>query len=311
MPQRKGLLIGINYTGSENQLAGCVNDVANVRDYLIRRGFPSDNLVILTDDQGGRSNPTGENMMAAFQWLVSNNGPGDSLFLHYSGHGGQVKDPDGDRESGYDDTICPVDFQQNGQISSDTLHKAIVSPLAQGVRLTCIFDCCHSGTVLELPYTFRSDENGNVSTVDYAKQGVKLATTAARLLQGGFNKNKINDAKQLFAGASSLFKGLQHRNDPKQADGLANENFVEGWEEAKDVRSFMGCRDDQTSADASFDGKASGAMSWAFLRALNDNPNQSYAQLLASTRGLLVNKYSQVPQLSVGFQFDLNEPIGF
>jgi hypothetical protein len=40
-------------------------------------------------------------------------------------------------------------------------------------------------------------------------------------------------------------------------------------------------------------------MSWAFLKSLNDNPNQSYAGLLASTRGLLVNKYSQVPQLSV------------
>lgn len=244
----------------------------------------SNSLVILTDDQGGRSNPTGENMMAAFQWLVSNNGPGDSLFLHYSGHGGQVKDPDGDRESGYDDTICPgsslsfrtrppltlpdpVDFQKNGQISSDTLHRAIVSPLAHGVRLTCIFDCCHSGTVLELPYTFRSDSQGNISTVDYAKQGVKLATTAARLLQGesplpfhgseltrdagGFSMNKVNDAKALFAGASSLFKGLQHRKDPQQPDGLANENFVEGWEEAKDVRSFMGCR--SVSAISLFD----------------------------------------------------------
>lgn len=59
---------------------------------------------------------------------------------------------------------------------------------------------------------------------------------------GGFSMNKMNDAKALFAGASSLFKGIQHRNDPQAPDGLANENFVEGWEEAKDVRSFMGCR---------------------------------------------------------------------
>lgn len=117
-------------------------------------------MVILTDNQtDSRLIPTGRNMLAAFHWLVSNNYQGDSLFLHYSGHGersslrrswladistgGQVKDPDGDRENGFDDTICPVDFEQYGQITSDTLHRVIVTPLAPGVRLTVIFDCCH------------------------------------------------------------------------------------------------------------------------------------------------------------------------
>lgn len=57
--------------------------------------------------------------------------------------GGQVRDPDGDRESGLDDTICPVDFESHGQITSDTLHRVLVTPLAPGVRLTVIFDCCH------------------------------------------------------------------------------------------------------------------------------------------------------------------------
>lgn len=57
--------------------------------------------------------------------------------------GGQVKDPDGDRDSGFDDTICPVDFEKYGQITSDTLHRVLVTPLARGVRLTVIFDCCH------------------------------------------------------------------------------------------------------------------------------------------------------------------------
>jgi Caspase domain len=45
-------------------------------------------MVILTDDQQDWNyQPTGRNMLAAFQWLVTNNYPGDSLFLHYSGHG--------------------------------------------------------------------------------------------------------------------------------------------------------------------------------------------------------------------------------
>jgi hypothetical protein len=60
MPRRKALLIGINYIGSQNELAGCINDVENgqlyslylrpsthavtaVRRYLIHdKGFPHD-----------------------------------------------------------------------------------------------------------------------------------------------------------------------------------------------------------------------------------------------------------------------------
>lgn len=61
------------------------------------------------------------------------------------------------------------------------------------------------------------------------------------------------------------------------------------------------CRDDQTSADSSFANEAAGAMSWAFLTSLNRNPQQNYVQMLQSTRELLINKYSQIPQLSVSF----------
>lgn len=35
---------------------------------------------------------------------------------------GQVKDEDGDRPTGFDDTICPVDFPENGQIRSDQVR---------------------------------------------------------------------------------------------------------------------------------------------------------------------------------------------
>lgn len=96
-------------------------------DFLGTRGFPNDDrsMVVLTDDREGMFSPTGVNILGAIDWLVSE--PGYSLFLHYSGHGGQVKDPDGDRESGYDDTIVPLDYKINGQLDSDTLHKRLVS----------------------------------------------------------------------------------------------------------------------------------------------------------------------------------------
>lgn len=97
MARKKALLIGINYTGSKHQLNGCINDTLNVREYLIRdRGYspnPRD-MVILTDAPENRGTPffpTGANMLAAFNWLVSSNNPGDSLWLSYSGHGSMLR----------------------------------------------------------------------------------------------------------------------------------------------------------------------------------------------------------------------------
>jgi hypothetical protein len=94
MPRRKALIIGINYTGSKHALNGCINDAMNVREFLVRdRGFSPNpaEMVIMTDSPQNRGTPfepTGRNIMAAFQWLVTGNHPGDSVWLSYSGHGG-------------------------------------------------------------------------------------------------------------------------------------------------------------------------------------------------------------------------------
>lgn len=40
-------------------------------------------------------------------------------FFHFSGHGGRMKDYDGDEDDGYDETIYPVDHATYGQIVDD------------------------------------------------------------------------------------------------------------------------------------------------------------------------------------------------
>jgi hypothetical protein len=94
MPRKKALIIGINYYGTEHELSGCINDAMNVREFLVNDpGFSpsSHDMVIMTDapeNQGTPFYPTGENMLAAFQWLTSYNDAGDTVWLSYSGHGG-------------------------------------------------------------------------------------------------------------------------------------------------------------------------------------------------------------------------------
>ncbi|KAL7626530.1 hypothetical protein AAE478_003302 [Parahypoxylon ruwenzoriense] len=317
MVRKKALLIGINYFGTEHELNGCINDCENIRDFLVEeRGFsPSAHDMVMMSDipenEGTPFFPNAANLMAAIKWLVTRNKPGDILWLSYSGHGGQVRNDDGDRPSGFDDTICPVDFQENGQITSEILHRAIVSPMNPECRLTILFDCCHSGSACELPYVYRPDEEGNVNMVDTIKQGIGLIRAAGELFEGGFSMSKVNDAKMLLGGATDFFNGLHHRRDQDvDEDGLAAENFEEHWEtEGKDVWMFSGCADNQTSADTSIAGAPTGAMSWAFIRALRENPEQSYINILQNTREELAQKYSQIPQLSCGGRYDLDQAL--
>ncbi|CAA7261062.1 unnamed protein product [Cyclocybe aegerita] len=150
---KKAVCIGINYIGQRKELRGCANDARNMRDFLMKHhGFPSEQILLLTDDDRTNPLPTRKEMFNAIRWLIDGAKTDDSLFFHYSGHGGQQPDESGREADGMDEVIFPVDFEQAGDIIDDDLHQALVAPLAAGCRLTAIFDACHSGTVLDLPY---------------------------------------------------------------------------------------------------------------------------------------------------------------
>ncbi|KAF5003398.1 hypothetical protein FDECE_10055, partial [Fusarium decemcellulare] len=290
--RRKALLIGINYFGQRGQLRGCINDVRNMTAYLSEHfGYKREDMVILTDDQQNpMSQPTKQNILRAMHWLVKDARPNDSLFFHYSGHGGQTKDLDGDEDDGYDEVIYPVDFRQTGHITDDEMHRIMVRPLQGGVRLTAIFDSCHSGTALDLPYI-------------YSTQGIlkepNLAKEAGQGLLGVISSYSQGD---LGGVASNIFGFIK-----KAANGDdARDRAIRTKTSPADVIMWSGSKDDQTSADATIASQATGAMSWAFVTALKKNPQQSYVQLLNSIRDELAKRYTQKPQLSCSHPLDTN-----
>ncbi|KAF5332592.1 hypothetical protein D9611_005446 [Ephemerocybe angulata] len=158
--RKRALCIGINYLGQKSELKGCANDARAMRDFLIQQyHFSPSEILLLTDDDRKNKLPTREEMFKAMAWLVAGAKKDDSLFFHWSadsGHGGQVKDEGGRELDGMDEDIFPVDHAQAGDIIDDDLNEALVQPLPAGCRLTAIFDSCHSGTVLDLPYVVRS-----------------------------------------------------------------------------------------------------------------------------------------------------------
>lgn len=186
-PMRKAVTIGCNYLSlqpGQGRLSGCINDSETIIGILKETfGFQDNQICRLRDDRANMM-PTKKNVLAALAWLTSEAVAGDELFLHYSGHGGQVKDTDGDEATGMDDTLIPCDFQQAGQITDDELHTRIVEPLPKGVRMWVILDCCHSGTALDLPYKLQVDQAGKHVQLSKSKGRPKGGQAEVLMISG-------------------------------------------------------------------------------------------------------------------------------
>ena len=184
------------------------------------------------------------------------------------------------------------------------MHRIMVRPLQAGVRLTAIFDSCHSGTALDLPYIYSTQ--GILKEPNLAKeagQGLLGAVSAySRGDLGGVASNIVGFFKKASSSEDAYARSMAVKTSPA------------------DVVMFSGSKDDQTScvllfsvvpffsplltplllcrADATIAAQATGAMSWAFITSLKKNPQQSYVQLLNSIRDELQTRYTQKPQLS-------------
>jgi hypothetical protein len=68
-----------------------------------------------------------------------------------------LRDDDrGEEDDGYDETLVPVDYDSAGQIRDDDLYQNLVCALPSGVHLVALMDCCHSGSVLDLPFKYKA-----------------------------------------------------------------------------------------------------------------------------------------------------------
>jgi len=308
MSKNKALLIGINYTGTRNELRGCHNDVKNILSYLKERfavvheikfsslgdrdvdddgvapkssccggaftsclpkktpglrASPADDsshageetldVLILTDDQGGRHNPTLENILNGFYWLTHDATADSNLLVTYSGHGSHQRDRSGDEEDGQDESLVPVDFLKVGCLVDDEVRRQLVDPLPEGCNLRMILDCCHSGSGSDLKYCYRD--------VDV------------------------------------LSNNTQPHTNSRQTETKCN------------VVSWSGCMDTQTSADAWISGEFAGALTATFLKVLRDpNQDKSYETIYKTLlQDLKKDGYTQRPQLSAGKVIDVTQ----
>lgn len=244
---KKALLIGINYTGTDNELNGCINDVTNVKSLLIDKfGYLEKNIVMMTDDTIKK--PTRVNIMEQLTNIALKSSNGDEIWIHYSGHGSYQTDTNSDETDGKDEGLVPLDFQKTGLILDDSI-KAILKQLNPGAKCIVVLDCCHSGSCVDLPYFYVNDTDG--------------------IQMEKVNRNQVN----------------------------------------ADVMVISGCKDSQTSADAFINKKWAGALTFYFMKTLEDNKyTMQIGKLINEVRKRLAeNGYDQYPILSTSRNINLNK----
>ncbi len=248
-----------------NDYPGTGNDLSgcvnDARDWEAALARRDFQTASITDAQATKAN-----MVEAIQKLVDETGRDDISVLTYSGHGTWVPDTDDDEADGRDEALCPHDIHEGRVLTDDELYE-IFGHRRRGARIVFVSDSCHSGTV------------SRASTADLFGTERAQKTPRIRFL-----------APEVFLGSDPQRLSRARRVEERRASGKIRAATV----------LLSGCKDDEYSYDAWFDGRANGAFTYVALRTLTDLPRDaSYRDWFRRIREYLPHvRYPQTPQLN-------------
>ncbi|MEU2234963.1 caspase family protein [Streptomyces vietnamensis] len=224
------LHIGLNrvdparYEGWDGTLNACENDAHDMARLARTAGFEATTL--LTEDG------TAANVTSVLREAAARLGPGDILLLSYSGHGGQVPDVTGpdDEPDALDETLVFYDRQ----FLDDEVQHAFRA-FADDVRIVALFDCCHSGSSIELPGGAPDESTGRSMPEPWQRQLYDRDRSWFEELQRSLAKDAPADG----ADHDALLVSACQDNQVA-ADGPVNGAFTEALLRVWDGGAFRG-----------------------------------------------------------------------
>lgn len=257
---KRALIVGINYKGTNHELRGCINDAHNMhRLVLDELGFTQTKLVL-------EETATTQGILDGLNWLVKDAKPGDVLLFHFSGHGSQVRsniEPDG-----LDEIICPVDINWRDRVIKDDHLKAVFSKVPNGVNVTVLLDCCHSGSGLDQTNTL------------FEQARVQM-----------HQEQPLEDKDGRFMPMPPEVQ--QYIKE----EGLELREFKTSRDVNRSALLIAGCLPHQTAADAFISGQFQGAATYALRAALREG-KRTYRDIAEFMSNFMVERnFTQRPQL--------------
>ncbi len=147
-------------------------DVVLIKQTLLNQGFMEENIFILQDEEA-----TKQNIIETFNKFIANINTGDIAYFHFSGHGQQIKDFNGDEADGYDESLVCFDSWSewsNGYLGEDHLIDDELDVLFTNLRtkigkngsFLVTIDACYSGTMCRENEKIRNNR-GKIAPQDY------------------------------------------------------------------------------------------------------------------------------------------------
>ena len=226
------LIIGCNYENQSGELYGCQNDASLIVQTLANYHYnlngdgvkTKDNLYMkYLLDRKNFEYPTKKNIIEEINKLVININKSGYGYLYYAGHGYNTYDKEGDEDDGMDEVIIPYDHDTNGIITDDWLYENFVKKLNKNTNVRAIYDCCHSGTIMDLQYTFA---NNNFKNNDKKIMSNIIVASGCTDSQQGADIYDSNREASHGAMTSNFCKVLKDGNINKKVFDVQNETNI-------------------------------------------------------------------------------------
>lgn len=269
---KRALIIGIGAYPPESGWSTIHgdNDVPLIAEALIKRGFSHDNIVKLVNEQASK-----KNIVKKINLLIGQANSNDIIYIHFSTHGQQVVDLDGDEKDTLDEAIIPYDayktyvkgvYEGQCHLIDDELYSflsALRKKIGKSGTLIVAIDACHSGD---------------------ATRGKKAKYDSV-----------------IVRGTSDIF----------QAEGKKRVSFIP--RKSVDWVAISATQPYQNNYEYKIGGKYYGSLSYAIFLALpgltsKDNYSRMFKAVQKNREEMDVSRYPQRPMIE-GDSFYLNQPV--
>lgn len=190
------LILALDYKYSAgHELTSSLDGALMVR---MSRRAESEDITTVTDQHLGSPNfPVRQVVLARIREVGARCKPGDWFIWFWAGHGVNVPDKKGNAESGLDQAFVTPDdrgrLTEPAVLLDHDFAKALDTFVPLGVRILCICDCCHSGTICDIDsFSYRHDiyqisaSMDNQEAEDTGKGGVLTWALKRTLIKLGF-----------------------------------------------------------------------------------------------------------------------------
>ncbi|MDH7911253.1 caspase family protein [Winogradskyella sp. SYSU M77433] len=224
MAEKYALIIAVgNYPAKTGWSSiSSVNDVPLINNALLNQNFKAENITILKDEAATRAG-----ILKAIEALQAKIQPGDIVVIHYSGHGQQIFDNNGDEIDDKDEAIVPYDalvkytsnYKGENHIRDDELGNIITNfrnKLGKNGQLLMLLDSCHSGSSTRggvarggegtfAPPNWTPSSDRNTKGSDMVEKTIVSADAAPFVMLSGASANELNYEYEGYGSLSFAF----------------------------------------------------------------------------------------------------------